>query len=159
MSAAADTDHEVDTLLVDHAREVLEERPGGESDAVQDRVVLKPASHERANPAAAEDVIQHEGGLSESATLLIVAHLEVLEAGESAGLHVAPAVDETDIELAFLAPGVVHEFALRLDGALAVAAERGEVPRGAIEGEVAGAGGAEGRSDVQAHHGELLVAA
>src|SRR5205807_4754501 len=129
---------ETDTLLVYDASESLQRSARRQRKVVQDRVVFEAARHERADPAAAEDVIQQEGRLSQRAALLKLPHLEVLEAGESARLHIAPAVDETDVELAFFAPGIVHEFALRLHGALAVTAEGREVLAAAVKREVAG---------------------
>src|SRR5262249_28576509 len=117
---------EVHALLVDHARKGLQERAWSQRHTVQHAVVLEPARDERTNPAALKEVVDQEGRLSEGSALLVLAEIQPLEAGKSAGLYTAPAVYETDVELSFFAAWVIHEFALGLDSALAVPAKRRE---------------------------------
>src|SRR5688572_4975368 len=103
---------EADALLVHDSRVGFEKGARRQRYAVQDGVILEPARHECADTAAAENVIQEECRLRHASTALIAANIDPLKAAEGAGLHVAPAVHETDIELPFLAARVIHELTL-----------------------------------------------
>src|SRR5207248_1635624 len=148
----------VDAGLVDDAGVGLHERLRSELHPVQHREVLEALRREQADAAAAEQPIDHEGRLTQAASLLIIFEVDVLEAAERACLQVAPAVDQTYIELAFLATRVVHVLALRLHGSRAIATERREETAMAAEIEIARPAGAECGPDVHADQRELLVA-
>src|ERR1019366_3168549 len=136
----------------------LEERLRPQLYLVEDREVLEALGGKQADAPAAENVIEQESRLAQTAAGLVVLEVEVLETAESAGLHVAPAVDQTEIELAFLAARVVTVLALRLHGVRAIAAERREERSASVEIDAAGASGAVSGTDVGAHNRELLVA-
>src|SRR5579871_507423 len=116
-------EQEVHALLVDDASIGLQERTRRQSHAVQHCVVLESASDERADAATVEDVIQQECGLTQRTALLVLSQVEPLDARERACLHIAPALHETEVELTFLAAGIVHVFALGLYGLGAISTE------------------------------------
>ena len=123
VGVAPHTHHGVDAFRIHDAGEGLEVGSRRERDAAQNRVVLEAAGSEHADAAAAEQVIRQERSLRQRAAVLILAEVEVLEAAERAGLQVAPAVDQTDIELALLPAGIIHVLALGLHRVRAVSAE------------------------------------
>ena len=104
---APDADQRVHAGLVDHARVGLHERLRPELHLFNTAIILEALGAEQADAAAAENVIDQECRLAEAAARLVVLEVEVLETAEGAGLHVAPAIDQTDIELAFLPARVV----------------------------------------------------
>src|SRR5579872_1445225 len=108
-----DADEGAAAELIDHARVGLQIRAGGQHYTVEHGVVLEALGHEGADPAAAEDVIHEEGRLAESPAVLELFEVQVLEAAEGAGLEVAEAINQADIELPFLRrAGVVHVLTL-----------------------------------------------
>ena len=155
---APDADESVHAVLIDDARVGLGKRLRPELHVVEHREVLEALGAEQTDAPARENVIEQEGRLAQSAGGLHILEVEVFETAESAGLYVAPAVDQTEIELAFLAARVVTVLALRLHGAGAIAAEGREERSASVEIEIAGASGADGGSDVHAHDRKFLVA-
>src|SRR5579863_579310 len=102
----------------------LQERARRQYYAVEYGIVLKAFGGEDTDPAAAEDVISQESSLSQAAAMLILAELQVLEAGECARLEGTDTVDDTDIELPFTRlTGIVDKLTLRLHRLHAGAAE------------------------------------
>ena len=107
VSVAPHADQAVHAVLIDHARIGLQIGAGRQGDAVEHGVVLEPLRAEGADAAAVEEVVDQERGLTQAAAVLELVEVQVFEAGESAGLQVAPAVDQTEIELAFVGvPGL-----------------------------------------------------
>src|SRR5262249_32979068 len=136
MRIAPSIEQEVRALLVHYARVGLQKCAGSQSDAVQHRVILEAAGDEGADAAAVEQVIHEERPLPQAADVLVLVAIAPLHARESAGLHIAPTVHETDVELTFFTARVVHILALRLDCVRSVSAEWGEELAAAAEGEV-----------------------
>src|ERR1700691_6606 len=120
---APNTEQVIEAVLVDYLGVSLEQRSGCDGGAVEYGEVLETLRSKQADASVAKEIVHQECELAQSAAALVPLEVEVLEAGEAAGLHVAPAVHKTDIELAFLVARVVHVFALRLHGMRAVAAE------------------------------------
>ena len=151
----------IDAHLVDHARVGLLIRARRQFHAVQHGIVLETDGAEQTHLAAVEKVIRQEVGLAQDPALLILAEVDVLEAGESTGLERSNAVDQTEIELAFLQAGRIQELALGLHGMRAIGAEGREelaVGRGR-DAAVIIAALAERRTDIDAHIGEPLLLA
>ncbi len=154
---APDTDEPVHAVLVHDLGDGLRERLRPQLHGVEHRDVLEALRAVHAKAPASEDVIQQERCLAQSAGGLEALKVQVFETAESAALQVAPAIDYTEIELAFLAPRVVTVLALGLHGARTVAAERREERGASVEIEIAGASGAYRGSDIYAHNRKLLV--
>ena len=90
---APNAEFPVHAVLVDFLRISLELDARRQELGIQHRLVVEALRAEYADAAIAEDPIQHEGCLAKRAAALISLEGEVLEAGESAGLEVIPAVD------------------------------------------------------------------
>src|SRR5690606_8658721 len=105
---------------------------------------------EYAEAAAVEDVVERHSALPHSAATLKFAELHVLEARETVQLDIAPAANETQVKLAFVAAQEVHVLALALQRV--VLRERYEHAPAARDAEIPGA---RGRTGVQVEGGVL----
>ena len=81
---------------------------------VYDGPVHKLLGSKESDAALLEYVIEGEGCLSECAGTLKLVKFDNLKAREESGLDISEAVDETDVELAFVTPKLVEELSFSL---------------------------------------------
>src|SRR5258708_1743093 len=102
ISIAPYADESVLAGLFDDARVGLRKLLLPELNIVYHREVVEAIGAEQADAPARENVIEQEGRLAQCDAGMKFLEVEEFETTKSAGLDVAPAVDQTDIELAFL---------------------------------------------------------
>ena len=132
--------------LIHHAQVAVQRETRRKQRAIDQRVIQERLGAERADLAPIEEVIERHSALAQRAARLVACQVHVLEAGEQAGLEVADAIHQAEVELTFALALAVEVFAFRLESV--VLRKRREVTALTGERRVAVAG----RAHIHAEH-------